>query len=109
MTKDRWRRLTFALPFMPVVLGLVASAVYLWQRGFGGGHGELDSLIGLLAFPAIFVLPYSGLPIPRFLESSDLLGIIWFPAMLNSLFFWTPLAIFLFRAGRLQRTKSHIP
>ena len=101
MSKTSWRRLTFALPFLPAVFAILATILLFWQGGFGGGHGDLDPAIALLAMPAIFFLA-AGFPTPRFMESS-LLVVVWYPALLNSLVFWTPLAYFLFKAGRLQR------
>lgn len=101
MTKSAWRRLTFALPFVPLGTGLIATALYFAQGGFGGGAGDLDWPIAALGLPAV-ALHLTRLPIPGFIERSDLLAVIWFPAVLNTVLFWSPLAYFLFRAGRLQ-------
>src|SRR5262249_42592280 len=84
-----WRRFTFAILLIPVICGLLATL--FWVRGgFGGGHGDFDGWICLLGLPAIAFL--EKLPYPRFLEAHDLLLVVWYPATLNLVFVWAPLA-----------------
>ncbi|WP_406694211.1 hypothetical protein V5E97_24395 [Singulisphaera sp. Ch08] len=104
MIKTIWRRLTLSLPLVPVGCALIATALFFSQGGFGGGHGDADFAIGVLGLPSVALLE-RGLPIPHILESSDLLMIIWYPALLNSLFFWCPLACFISLVGRLLRKR----
>ncbi|MEK7468705.1 MAG: hypothetical protein AAB074_14945 [Planctomycetota bacterium] len=83
---------------IPVVCGVVATAAFNSQGGFGAGHGDADPLIGLLGCPALFLLPW--LPVPDFISQHDLIAIIWLPAVLNELLVWGPIAWFMFRLSR---------
>lgn len=64
------------LPALPIAGGLVASALFEVQGGFGGGHGPFDQAIGIIGLPWISWLPWLGI--------SDLANVIWIPAVLNA-------------------------
>jgi hypothetical protein len=58
---------------------LVASFVFMLNRGFGGGHGTYDSILGILA------LPWVLLPWPNFLFKYDFVWLVFIPFILNLL------------------------
>lgn len=84
------RRLFVGAILIPLAFASLATILLLVQGGFGGGHGDLEMPIGLLGLPATFLL--DQLPVPALIEKSDLLLVIWYPALLNLVFFWVPLA-----------------
>ena len=40
---------------VPLALGLLSTALFLYQGGFGGGHGRFDQAIAYLEAPAILL------------------------------------------------------
>jgi hypothetical protein len=89
MSAIRW------IPAVPITLGVVAGALFLWQGGFGGGHGDFDRAIGLLGMPGILVTALFPL------WPNDFLGAVLFPAILN-LAVWFGVMHFV-RAARTSR------
>jgi len=77
---------------------LMASALFVLQGGFGGGHGRFDFILYCLSFPWIF------LPWPEAVwAKGDFVPIVFIPFLMNCSVF---VAVFL--ATRL-RTKSTRP
>jgi hypothetical protein len=71
MNTIRW------FPAIPIALGVVAGVLFLLQGGFGGGHGDYDRTIGLLAMPCILVTAL--FPV----WPGDFLGAVLLPAIMN--------------------------
>lgn len=103
--KTIWRPPSLWLVPVPILSALLASACFAAQGGFGGGHGPADLVIGILGLSSVALLNH-GLPVPQALESSDLLAIIWYPALINLLCFWGPLACLLAFLGRGRRKRE---
>ena len=102
----RWAQyLATAIAAVPIVCASCASVLLMAVGGFGGGHGRFDGQIYLLGLPAIAVL--DSLPIPQFLERSDLLLIICYPALLNLVFVWGPLACVLLLWARFRSSQHN--
>lgn len=78
---------------VPIGAGLLATAAYFAQGGFGGGHGRLDPVIFILGCPAILLL--GKVPTPSLIERYDLVLVIWCPAFIN--------ALILAASGRILR------
>lgn len=78
--------LTALLPFF---CADIATILYL-IGGFGGGHGRFDNWIFSLGCPASLPIMH-GLLLPPF-ELHDLLAFVWYPAVLNFIFCWAPIA-----------------
>ena len=68
---------------IPCITASLATCAYLFQGGFGAGHGPLDPVIFYLGLPAIAFI--ESMPIPRLVERTDLLLVIWWPALLNAI------------------------
>jgi hypothetical protein len=62
------------------VAATVAGVLFLVQGGFGGGHGDFDTAIGLLLLPGILFVMHWPLS-----DSTPDIFIILLPAMLNLL------------------------
>ena len=64
-----------------VVMGITAmsSVLFVGQGGFGGGHGDFDTVIFVLG------LPWAGIPWPAFLTKHDFVWLIGLPFTLNML------------------------
>lgn len=82
----RYAKLIACATAIPVVAALVSTCLFVAQHGFGRGHGRFDMAIGLLGCPAILLI--ERLPVPGFVEQYDLLLIVWFPTLLNLVFFF---------------------
>jgi hypothetical protein len=67
----------------PIVMGAIANSLYAIQGGFGGGDCRFDGALYFLGLPSILITP--NLNIPGALAHSDLLPIIWVPAVANAL------------------------
>jgi hypothetical protein len=74
-------RIALVLPAIPLTCGLLATAVYPLQGGFGGGHGSFDGVIVLLGLPCSLLVP--GLPA----FGHDLVDLIWVPTVMNMVLF----------------------
>lgn len=74
---------------IPFACGAVASILFA-LAGFGGGHGRYDDAIGLLGFPTFWALDW--VPVPAVFKHIDLLLVIWFPALVNFVVLWGPIA-----------------
>jgi hypothetical protein len=61
------------------VITLLATVLFILNRGFGGGHGTYDSALGILALPWIL------LPLPGFLFKYDFVWLVLTPFILNFL------------------------
>jgi hypothetical protein len=72
-------RLPTFLLLLPIAVGLLATSIYFWQGGFGGGHGTFDRILFTLA------LPWCLLPLPESFFKSDILWLIVAPFILNLL------------------------
>jgi hypothetical protein len=79
-----------AILLVPFVCALAASALCLWQGGFGGGHGDLDVPIYYLGFPAQLLTERIRIFGP--LDDSVIWSTIWLPALVNLLAVWLPIA-----------------
>jgi hypothetical protein len=86
----RTLRRLFWLPEVPVVAALVATTLFLIQHGFGGGHGNFDQTLGILALPGILLMAY--LPLSESIP--DFVLVIWLPAVFNFVL-WIGLALIL--------------
>ena len=84
-----FRRLRW-LPAVPVVAALLATALFLIQHGFGGGHGRFDQTLGILALPGILLMAH--LPLSESIP--DIILVIWLPAVFN-IVLWIGLALIL--------------
>ena len=62
-----------------LAVALIASLLFTLNRGFGGGHGKYDGILGVLALPWIL------LPWPDFLYHRDFVWLIFVPLVLNLL------------------------
>jgi hypothetical protein len=100
-------RIALGFPAIPLLCGLLATAVFVLQGGFGGGHGSFDGLIFLLGLPCNLVV--TELP----LTGHDLADLIWIPTALNMVLFATigcsiagPLAITEWIGRRRRRLKA---
>lgn len=67
---------------IPLGLGLVSSAFYFIQGGFGAGHGRFDFFVILNALPFVRLLESW----PLFAMQPELLWIVWVPALINATF-----------------------
>ena len=93
MVKASYR--LFWLPAIPVVAAIAASALFLAQHGFGGGHGRFDVALGILSLPGILLVEY--LPLPE--NVPDFVLVILIPAVFN-IILWIGLAFALRRRPR---------
>ena len=73
------------LPVVPLICGLAATAMFVMQGGFGGGHGPYDSFIGILGLPSILLM--ERLPLPDLILEYDILVVVWIPVFANTLLF----------------------
>lgn len=73
------------LPVVPLICGLTATAMFVMQGGFGGGHGPYDFFIGVLGLPSISLMEM--LPLPDLIGEYDVLLVVWIPAIFNTLLF----------------------
>jgi hypothetical protein len=84
------------LPVVPLICGLAATAMFIMQGGFGGGHGPYDYLIGILGLPSILLMEM--LPLPDPILEYDILLVVWIPVFVNTLLFslvsWALLKLF---------------
>jgi hypothetical protein len=80
---------TLLVPFICADLAMILYVI----GGFGGGHGRFDAWIGSLGCPANLLIMYGPLAPP--FELHDLLLIVWYPAALNFMFCWGPIALVL--------------
>jgi hypothetical protein len=86
------------LALVALFAACLATALYFAQAGFGGGHGRFDSLIFCLGLPAsLGLFPFS---VPPLFKSSDLIAIIWLPAIANMLILFAVGSLF----ARLRRS-----
>ncbi|MBZ5531788.1 MAG: hypothetical protein LAO20_10180 [Acidobacteriia bacterium] len=84
------KKAMLAVCAIPFGCGLISTALFFYQGGFGGGHGRFDQIIFYLGLPSILFL--EQVPFPKLFERSDLLQIIWVPTVIN---------VFLLAAGTL--------
>jgi hypothetical protein len=81
MPKYSW---TFRLLCIPVAEAVVVAAAFMFQGGFGGGHGPLDRL---------FIIQYSGIAVVEHLPDSvashlnDFVLVVLIPFSMNILCF----------------------
>lgn len=87
------------LPAVPLAAAVVATALFLIQRGFGGGHGRFDQALGILALPGILLVAY--LPLSE--SVPDFVLVILLPAVFNVVL-WIGLALILRFVLRGTRT-----
>jgi hypothetical protein len=69
------------LVWIPVLAGVIATALFVAQGGFGGGHGDLDRVIWVLGLPGVLLAGWA----PASLARHDLLLLVWWPALWNVL------------------------
>jgi len=62
-----------------LTLSLLASLLFIVNRGFGGGHGKYDSALGVLGLPWILI------PWPDFLFKYDFVWLVLIPLVSNLL------------------------
>ncbi len=72
------RRAIRVLVFVDVGIFVLASALFLLQGGFGGGHGRWDRALGVLG------LPWALIPWPHLVYTSDYLWLVLVPFAMNS-------------------------
>lgn len=65
---------------------LLTNGVFLWQGGFGAGHGPLDGVILLAGFPGMLI--FQVLPELGEISDSDWLLLILIPSLLNAGLYW---------------------
>src|SRR5262245_19783159 len=75
--------LGFAL--VPVICGVVSTALFVIQGGFGGGHGTFDFFIFMLGLPSTLIM--ERVPLPSFVEQHDILLVIWLPVLMYTVLF----------------------
>ena len=70
--------------FWPVIEFIVCTLVFLYQGGFGGGHG-LDFYFMIFGFPGIYILiPFQYPPIADYIfVFNDYIHIVIYPIILN--------------------------
>lgn len=78
-------KIALFLPAVPLICGLAATAMFVTQGGFGGGHGPYDFFIGILGLPSILLMEM--LPLPDLILEYDILLVIWIPVFVNTLLF----------------------
>jgi hypothetical protein len=83
-------RRVFWLAAIPLAAAIVATALFLMQHGFGGGHGRFDQALGILALPGILVVEH--LPLSESIP--DFILVILLPAVFN-IVLWIGLALIL--------------
>jgi hypothetical protein len=71
------RRLGIPLRIV-LTIGAVSASCFLAQGGFGGGHGNFDRVIFVLS------LPWSLIPWPDFVMTSDIVWLVVLPVVLNA-------------------------
>jgi hypothetical protein len=81
------RRIPLILLSVPIIEAITAGVLFALQRGFGGGHGDLDFAIGILLLPGLLFI--MALPLP---ESTPDIFIILLPAFLNTIL-WVGIAL----------------
>ena len=69
----------------PLLCGTISALLFLFQGGFGAGHGELDLFIGIFGLPSILLL--DNLSLDRFLPINDFLLVVVVPAIMNFILF----------------------
>src|SRR5438105_3247705 len=74
---SRWDRRLLRLAAIAALITLVSSALYVLQRGFGGGHGRFDRVLFILG------LPWSAIPWPSLFADPDLVWLIAIPLAMN--------------------------
>lgn len=85
-----WSR-TLILTSIPTVEGLLATLLFFAHVVFGARHGRGDGVIFLLSLPAGAGI--ESFPKWEIFETSDLVAIIWFPVLLNTILFFVVSAI----------------
>src|SRR5436190_5410580 len=96
------------LALVPLAAAGLATLLFFSQGGFGGGHGDLDPLIGILGLPSLLLLDF--VPLPSLVEGHDLLLIIWWPA-LGNVILWAGIGAVIskIRSNRAKRAASSLP
>jgi hypothetical protein len=81
---------------IPGVLALVAWALFVWQGGFGAGHGRFDQAMWIIGLP--------GAALTTFLSwwPGDFVGLVVFPLAIN-LPLWGLASYILNRRGSAPR------
>jgi hypothetical protein len=79
------KRVILSCLLTPLACGIVSTALFVMQGGFGGGHGDYDLGIYTLGLPSILLL--DRVPLPTVLERYDIVAVIWLPVMLNAALF----------------------
>jgi len=70
-------RIKIVLLSTAVLVAVVATMCFGMQGGFGGGHGDLDLVLFILA------LPWSLVPWPELIVSIDFVWLVLLPFVLN--------------------------
>jgi hypothetical protein len=70
-------RVFVRLLVLVAAIAATSSVLFLRQGGFGGGHGDFDKVIFVLA------LPWSEIPWPEFLTKHDFVWLVGLPLLLN--------------------------
>lgn len=81
---------------VPVAAGLLASSLFVFQGGFGAGHGRFDQVLWLLGLPSSFLLLVPGSS--AVLTDFDFVNIIALPSFINLLLLGS--IIYFARCGR---------
>ena len=68
---------TIAVLLTITLVAIIASVLFLWQGGFGGGHGGFDRAIFIMG------LPWAAVPWPDFFVRYDFVWLIGLPFVLN--------------------------
>ncbi len=84
--EDRAHRWSHRLIYVPLLLSLFATAFFLLQGGFGGGHGDYDGVILTLMFPGILIVV--SLSLPAEVLHYDYLLLIAMPGLLKTAMMW---------------------
>jgi hypothetical protein len=71
---------------LPPLAGLIATALFLLQGGFGGGHGRFDGLIVTLMLPSIYLIQV--IPLPGWILHYDLAYTVALPTLVNTGLIW---------------------
>lgn len=82
----------FFILIIPFAGFIAANTVFMYQGGFGGGHG-LDFYFLLFQFPGIVLVFLFG---EKFLIFNDYINIVLIPFILN-IFIWCLLIKYLFK------------
>jgi len=87
------------LPAIPIIAAIIATLLFIAQRGFGGGHGRFDFALGILSLPGILLVELFRLPT----SIPDFVLVVLLPTVFN-VTLWMAVAVILWLSLRRRPT-----